>query len=168
MEGARVDPVDAERLETPPQLTGGSVGERNGEDLRCVERTAPDLARDAVRDRRRLPRPRSGKDGDRATECESGLSLGIVQSCEDALEVGHDADPNTVSSGDRRDVLVQSEQVLRVEPTLQLREAFELPVAVCGADARIALVAEEVDVDASGREGSERRGKPPVRRLVQL
>src|SRR6266566_3157656 len=50
------------------------------------------------------------------------------------------------SSGGRWDVLIELEQVLRVEPALQPGEAFVLRVAVGGTDARVALVPEEIHV----------------------
>ena len=56
VERARLDAVDVERSETPLQLPGGLLRERDREDLRCLERAAPDLARDAMRDRGGLPR----------------------------------------------------------------------------------------------------------------
>ena len=90
VERPRLDAVDVERSETPLQLTGGLVGERDREDLRRVERAAPNLARDAMRDRGGLARPCAGQDGDRSAEREGGFTLGIVQSGENALELlGH-------------------------------------------------------------------------------
>ena len=89
MERARFHPFDIERLESPLQLAGGFVGEGDREDLRRVERTAPNLAGDAMRDRGGFARPRAGEDGDGTAQSEGGFTLGIVQSGENALEVGH-------------------------------------------------------------------------------
>ena len=94
MERPGLDPFDIERLESPLQLTGGLVGEGDGEDLRRAELAATNLARDAMRDRGGLACPRSGQDGDRTTEREGGFTLGIVQSGENALEVEHLSDPS--------------------------------------------------------------------------
>ena len=85
MERARLDALDAERLEAPLELPGRLVGERHREDLRRLELAAPNLARDAVRDRGGLAGPRAGQDRDRPAEREGGLALGLVQAGEDAL-----------------------------------------------------------------------------------
>ena len=89
VERARLHTLDAERREPGPQLPRGLVREGHREDLGRLERSAPDLARDAVRDRGGLARPRAGQDRDRASERERGLTLGLVQAGEDALEIGH-------------------------------------------------------------------------------
>jgi hypothetical protein len=93
VERARLHPVDLESLESSFQLTRRFVGEGHGEDLRGIERSAPDLTGDPMRDRGRLPRSRTGQDRDRSAECEGGFPLGIVQSVEHALEVGHPSRP---------------------------------------------------------------------------
>ena len=103
MERARLHPVDLERLEPSLQLTRRLVREGDGEDLRGIERSAPDLAGDPMRDGGRLPRPRTSQDHDGSAECERGFALGIVQAGEHALEVGHPADPSIGSVASRRD-----------------------------------------------------------------
>ena len=105
VERARLHPVDIERPESSFQLTRRLVGEGHGEDLRGIERSAPDLAGDPMRDGGRLPRPRAGQDRDGSAECERGFPLGIVQAGEHALEVGHPADPSIgpVAPGHDRD-----------------------------------------------------------------
>ena len=55
----------------------------------ALERAAPNLAGDAMRDRGGLARSRAGHDGDRPAEREGGFSLRIVQSGKNALEIGH-------------------------------------------------------------------------------
>ena len=95
VERARLDALDAERLEAPLELTGRLVRERHREDLRRLELAAPNLARDAVRDRGGLAGSRAGQDRDRPSEREGGLALGLVQAGEDALEIGHRSDPST-------------------------------------------------------------------------
>ncbi len=95
VEGPGLDARHAERVESPLQLTSGLLGEGDREDLRCLERTAPDLAGDPTRDRGGLARSRAGHDGDRPAEREGGLTLRIVQSCEDALDIVHLAEAST-------------------------------------------------------------------------
>src|SRR5215211_2915939 len=89
MERAGLDAVDAEVIEAPLQLTGGLLREGDGQDLRWLERSASDLAGDPVRDRRGLAGTGAGQDRDRPAEREGGLTLGLVQPGEDALEVAH-------------------------------------------------------------------------------
>ena len=105
MERARLHPVDLERLEPSLQLTRGLVGEGDGEDLRGIERSAPDLTGDPMRDGGRLPRARAGQDRDGSAERERGFPLGLVQAGEHALEVWHPADPSIgpVAPGRDRD-----------------------------------------------------------------
>ena len=95
VERARLHALDAERREPGPQLPRGLVREGHREDLGRLERSAPHLARDAMRDRGGLAGPRPGKDRDRPSERERRLTLGLVQAGEDALEFGHRSDPNT-------------------------------------------------------------------------
>ncbi len=76
VERARLDALDAERREPRSELPGRLVRERHREDLRGLERPAPDLAGDPVGDRGGLAGPGAGQDRDRASERESRPRVG--------------------------------------------------------------------------------------------
>ena len=80
-------------------------------------------------------------------------------------EASPDANSRGQSAGDadgparisaRLDVLVEAEEVGRVVDPLESREPLVVALAVGLAHAVLALVAEEVDVDASARVGLQR------------
>ena len=101
VERARFDALDVERAEPALQLPRGLLREGDREDLRSLERAAPDLARDAPRDGGGLARAGTCQDRDRSAEREGCFALGIVQPGEDAVQVAHEPDPSTGSSGSR-------------------------------------------------------------------
>src|SRR5205085_2636545 len=87
VERPRCDAVHAERTETCAHLARRLVRERDGEDLTGVERAGRDLVRDATRDRRRLPRPRSREDANRTANGLDHACLLAIQPREDPFGV---------------------------------------------------------------------------------
>jgi hypothetical protein len=83
VERACLDPLEAESCEARPKLARSLVRERHGQDPRRLERAAAHLARDPVRDRGGLARPRAGKNDDRSADRETRLALCVVQTGND-------------------------------------------------------------------------------------
>ena len=53
--------------------------------------------------------------------------------------------------GGRRDILVETEKVIRIVALLELRQAFERAPRISGADAVFSLLVKEVDINNARR-----------------
>ena len=83
VEGAGVDPRDAEALEAAAQLSRRAVGEGHREDRLGGERAGRHLVGDPARDRRRLPGAGAREDADRPARRLHRAPLLRVQPVED-------------------------------------------------------------------------------------